>query len=107
MTIGERTGATNLYQTYQKLGLFQKTGIDLPGEANSIMHKLSDIGPVELATMSFGQSFQISPIQFVTAAATVINGGNKITPPYRYEGGGCGEPGYDGASISGHPRGGR
>lgn len=80
MTIGEWTGATNLYQTYQKLGLFQKTGIDLPGEANSIMHKLSDIGPVELATMSFGQSFQISPIQFVTAAATVINGGNKITP---------------------------
>ena len=80
MTIGERTGATNLYQTYQKLGLFQKAGIDLPGEANSIMHKLSDIGPVELATMSFGQSFQISPIQFVTAAATVINGGNKITP---------------------------
>ena len=80
MTIGERTGATNLYQTYQKLGLLQKTGIDLPGEANSIMHKLSDIGPVELATMSFGQSFQISPIQFVTAAATVINGGNKITP---------------------------
>lgn len=80
MTIGERTGATNLYQTYQKLGLFQKTRIDLPGEANSIMHKLSDIGPVELATMSFGQSFQISPIQFVTAAATVINGGNKITP---------------------------
>ena len=80
MTIGERTGATNLYQTYQKLGLFQKTGIDLPGEANSIMHKLSDIGPVELATMSFGQSIQISPIQFVTAAATVINGGNKITP---------------------------
>jgi len=80
MTIGERTGATNLYQTYQKLGLFQKTGIDLPGEANSIMHKLSDIGPVELATMSFGQSFQISPIQFVTVAATVINGGNKITP---------------------------
>lgn len=80
MTIGERTGATNLYQTYQKLGLFQKTGINLPGETNSIMHKLSDIGPVELATMSFGQSFQISPIQFVTAAATVINGGNKITP---------------------------
>ena len=80
MTIGERTGATNLYQTYQKLGLFQKTGIDLPGEANSIMHKLSDIGPVELATMSFGQSIQISRIQFVTAAATVINGGNKITP---------------------------
>lgn len=80
MEIGERTGAENLYHTYDKLGLFQKTGIDLPGEANSIMHKLEDIGPVELATMSFGQSFQISPIQFVTAAATVINGGNKITP---------------------------
>ena len=80
MEIGERTGAENLYHTYDKLGLFQKTGIDLPGEANSIMHKLEDIGPVELATMSFGQSFQISPIQFVTAAAAVINGGNKITP---------------------------
>jgi stage V sporulation protein D (sporulation-specific penicillin-binding protein) len=80
MEIGERVGAENMYKYYNKLGLFAKTGIDLPGEAGSIMHKLEDIGPVELATMSFGQSFQISPIQFITAAATVVNGGNKITP---------------------------
>lgn len=80
MEIGERVGAENMYATYKKLGLFEKTGVDLPGEANSIMHKLEDIGPVELATMSFGQSIQITPIQFITAAATVVNGGNKITP---------------------------
>lgn len=80
MEIGERTGAETLYEYYGKLGLFDKTGIDLPGEGNSIMHKLEDIGPVELATMSFGQSFQITPIQFITAVSTVINGGNKITP---------------------------
>ena len=80
MEIGARVGAKDMLRYYHKLGLYERTGVDLPGEANSIMHKLSDIGPVELATMSFGQSFQISPIQFVTAAATVINGGNKITP---------------------------
>lgn len=80
MEIGERVGAESMYETYQKLGLFEKTGVDLPGEANSIMHDLENIGPVELATMSFGQSIQITPIQFVTAASTVINGGNKITP---------------------------
>ncbi len=80
MEIGERAGADALYEYYRKLGLFDKTGIDLPGEGSSIMHNLEDVGPVELATMSFGQSFQITPIQFITAISTVINGGNKITP---------------------------
>lgn len=80
MEIGERTGAANMYNTFEALGLFALTGIDLPGEANSIMHDIDDVGPVELATMSFGQSFQITPLQFITAAATVVNGGNKITP---------------------------
>ncbi len=80
MEIGERTGVTNMYNTFDALGLFETTGIDLPGEANSIMHNIEDVGPVELATMSFGQSFQITPLQFITAAATVVNGGNKITP---------------------------
>lgn len=78
--IGQRVGADKLYDCYRTLGFFKKTGIDLPGEATAIMHKLEDVGPVELATMSFGQSFQISPIQFVTAVSTVINGGNLITP---------------------------
>ena len=80
MEIGERTGVTNMYNTFDSLGLFETTGIDLPGEAKSIMHDIEDVGPVELATMSFGQSFQITPLQFITAAATVVNGGNKITP---------------------------
>ena len=85
MTIGERTGATNLYQTYQKLGLFQKTGIDLPGEANSIMHKLDKIGAVELATMSFGQSIQITPLQLMRAVSAGINGGRLVTPHFALE----------------------
>lgn len=80
MEIGERVGVDAMYETYETLGLFEQTGIDLPGEANSIMHNIEDVGPVELATMSFGQSFQITPIQFITAVSTVINGGNKITP---------------------------
>ena len=80
MDIGSRVGAEYMLTYYEQLGLYSKTGIDLPGEGNSIMHKLQDIGEVELATMSFGQSFQITPIQFVTAIATVINGGSRITP---------------------------
>lgn len=80
MEIGERVGAESMYETYKTLGLFERTGVDLPGEANSIMHKLENIGPVELATMSFGQSIQITPIQYITAASTIVNGGNKITP---------------------------
>ena len=80
MDIGERTGVDGLYDYYHKLGLFDSCGIDLPGEANSIMHKKENVGPVELATMSFGQSFQVTPIQFMSAVASVINGGYSITP---------------------------
>lgn len=80
MDVGARVGASNMYKYYDKLGLFQKTGIDLPGEANSIMHKIENIKAVELATMSFGQSFQITPMQLMTAASAVVNGGNLITP---------------------------
>jgi stage V sporulation protein D (sporulation-specific penicillin-binding protein) len=82
MEIGERTGIQNLYQTFQKVGLFSKTGIDVPGEASSIMHKEENVGAVELATISFGQSFQITPMQLLTAVSTVINGGKKITPHF-------------------------
>lgn len=80
MDIGERTGVDGLYEYYHKLGLFDRCGIDLPGEANSIMHKKENVGPVELATMSFGQSFQVTPIQFMSAVASVINDGYSITP---------------------------
>ncbi len=82
MEIGERTGIKNLYQTFRKLGLFSKTGIDVPGESSSIMHKEENVGAVELATISFGQSFQITPMQLLTAVSTVINGGTKITPHF-------------------------
>ena len=60
--------------------MFSQSGIDLPGEANSIMHKKENVGPVELATMSFGQSFQVTPIQFISAVCTVVNGGHTVTP---------------------------
>lgn len=80
MDIGERAGVDALYACYQKLGLFGQSGIDLPGEGSSIMHAKKNVGPVELATMSFGQSFQITPIQFVSAVCTVVNGGYTITP---------------------------
>ena len=80
MDIGARVGAANFYKNMEKLGLFEKTGIDLPGEANSIFHKLENVGPVELATMSFGQSFQITPFQLMRAVSAVINGGTLVTP---------------------------
>lgn len=82
MQVGERIGATKFYEGMRKLGLFEKTGIDLPGEANSIFHKLENVGPVELATMSFGQSFQITPLQLMRAAAAVVNGGTLVTPHF-------------------------
>ena len=82
MDIGARVGAENMYHYYEVLGLFQRTGVDVPGEANSIMHKLEDVGAVELATMSFGQSFQITPMQLITAASAVVNGGNLVTPHF-------------------------
>ena len=80
MEIGARVGAEKMYTYYDRLGLFKKTGIDLPGEANSIMHKLDVIGAVELATMSFGQSFQITPLQLLTAGSAIVNGGKLVTP---------------------------
>ncbi len=80
MEIGERTGVDGLYTYYRKLGFFEECGIDLPGEAHSIMHKKENVGPVELATMSFGQSFQITPIQFVAAVSAVVNGGHSVPP---------------------------
>lgn len=82
MEIGARTGIENIYETFEKLGLFQKTGIDLPGEASSIMHKTENVGEVELATVSFGQSFQITPLQLMSAVSTVVNGGTRITPHF-------------------------
>lgn len=85
MEIGGRTGAANLYETFRTLGLFQKTGIDLPGEASSIMHKIENIKEVELATISFGQSFQITPLQLMSAVSTVVNGGTRITPHFATE----------------------
>ena len=82
MEIGGRTGIENMYETFRALGLFEKTGIDLPGEASSIMHKAENVKEVELATISFGQSFQITPLQLMSATSTVINGGIKITPHF-------------------------
>lgn len=82
MEIGGRTGIENMYETFRALGLFEKTGIDLPGEASSIMHKAENVKEVELATISFGQSFQITPLQLMSATSTVINGGTKITPHF-------------------------
>ncbi len=80
MEVAERIGVEKFYEYMQKFGLMKKTGIDLPGESNGIMHKLDKIGPVELATMSFGQSFQITPLQLLKAASIVVNGGYNIIP---------------------------
>ncbi len=80
METGLRLGAQKYYQYLSAFGLMTRTGIDLPGEAGTIMHKPENIGEVELATMSFGQSFQITPIQLVTTVSSIINGGNRITP---------------------------
>ncbi len=80
--IGARTGVNDMYKWYKRLGLMEKTGIDIPGEANSIFHKQKAVGEVELATMSFGQSFQITPLQLLRAVCSVVNGGKKITPHF-------------------------
>jgi stage V sporulation protein D (sporulation-specific penicillin-binding protein) len=82
MEIGARVGVDKMYVYYDLLGLFNKTGIDLPGEANSIMHKKENIKAVELATMSFGQSFQITPLQLLVAGSAIVNGGTLITPHF-------------------------
>lgn len=80
MNIGLELGVERFYDYFQKLGLMKKTGIDLPGEAATITHKQENVGPVELATMTFGQSFQITPIQLATMVSSVINGGTRVTP---------------------------
>lgn len=82
ITVGTRLGAERYYHYFKQFGLLNKTGIDLPGEASTIMHKLENIGPVELATISFGQSFQITPIQLMTTAASIINNGTRVTPHF-------------------------
>lgn len=82
MELGERLGAENFVGYFKQFGLLTKTNIDLPGEAGTIMHKTENIGPVELATISFGQSFQITPIQLVTTVSSIINGGTRVTPHF-------------------------
>lgn len=78
--VGLRLGVDRFYQYFQQFGLLNLTGIDLPGEAGTIMHQKEDIGQVELATVSFGQSFQITPIQLATTVSSLINGGHRVTP---------------------------
>ncbi len=85
MEIGARVGAEKFYYYFDKLGLSSRTGVDLPGEANSIKHKLENVGAVELATMSFGQSFQITPLQLLRAGSAIVNGGTLITPHFGVE----------------------
>ena len=80
--VGLRLGVDNYYRYFQQFGLMKKTGIDLPGEAATIMHKKENIGEVELATISFGQSFQITPIQLATTVSSIINGGRRIPPHF-------------------------
>ncbi|MGN0141936.1 MAG: peptidoglycan D,D-transpeptidase FtsI family protein [Roseburia sp.] len=83
--LGERLGVDNYFKYLKQFGLLSKTNIDLPGEAATIMHKKENVGPVELATMSFGQSFQITPIQLLTTVSSIINGGTRVTPHFGVE----------------------
>ena len=83
--VGQRLGTDAFYRYFQQFGLLEKTGIDLPGEAGTIMHQKKDIGPVELATISFGQSFQITPIRLAATVCSLINGGHQITPHFGVE----------------------
>ena len=80
ITVGMRLGVEKYYAYFERFGLKNKTGIDLPGESRTIVHQMEHMGPVELATMSFGQSFQITPIQLLTTVSSIINGGNRVTP---------------------------
>lgn len=80
MDIGLELGVDNFYKYFKKFGLMDKTGVDLPGEAGTIMHKKENVGQVELATMTFGQSFQITPIQLATMVSSLVNGGTRVTP---------------------------
>lgn len=82
ITVGMRLGIDSYYSYFEQFGLKAKTGIDLPGEAGTIMHRKEDMGNVELATVAFGQSFQITPIQLVTTVSSIINGGKRVTPHF-------------------------
>lgn len=82
MEVGSRLGVDRFYQYFEQFQMFGKTGVDLPGEASTIMHKKENVGPVELATMSFGQSFQVTPMQMITTVCSIINGGKRITPHF-------------------------
>ncbi len=82
MEVGARLGVDGMYKYLNKLGILKKTGIDVPGEAATIMHKKENVGAVELATMSFGQSFQLTPVRLLTTVSAVINGGRLITPHF-------------------------
>ena len=82
ISVGLRLGLDKYYAYFEQFGLKERTGIDLPGEAGTIMHKKENMGNVELATVSFGQSFQITPIQLITTASSIVNGGNRITPHF-------------------------
>ncbi len=82
ITVGLRIGVENYYSYFKQFGLLDRTGIDLPGEAGTIMHNVENIGPVELATISFGQSFQITPIQLAVTASSIVNGGRRVTPHF-------------------------
>ena len=80
LILGLRIGSERYYADFMRFGLLDKTGIDLPGEAATIMHQPDKIGQVELATISFGQSFQLTPIELMTTVSSLINGGNRVTP---------------------------
>ena len=82
ITVGLRLGVENYYHYFKQFGLMEKTGVDLPGEAGTIMHKMEDMKAAELATVSFGQSFQISPMQLATTASSIVNGGKRVTPHF-------------------------
>ncbi len=82
VTVGLRLGAEKYYDYFKQFGLLGKTGVDLPGEAATIMHKKEAIGMVELATISFGQSFQVTPLQLMTTAASIVNDGTRVTPHF-------------------------
>lgn len=80
--VGLRLGVENYYKYFRQFGLMEKTGVDLPGEAGTIMHKKEDMGEVELATVAFGQSFQITPVRLASTVSALINGGNSVTPHF-------------------------
>ena len=82
MEVGARLGVDNMFRYLQQLGIMSKTGIDVPGEASTIMHRKENVGAVELATMSFGQSFQLTPVRLLSSISMIINGGTRITPHF-------------------------